>query len=216
MTTDYHDNDISLNDALSLLLGYDLRIMRTSGLDILDSNYEDYCADIDDLEQARKSRDLVALEHFTLEVEKSGHEFERAGKLYTKLIGEIAKIRLGKESLIVMIYDAPSMTDYSSVIISRQSLYDWAEDANIKVGSAAPPPTRKHTTPLLNLLDELIQEFWEGYDGGVPPKNEVIKTYISKKYGDWNGEGCTIPGASDPTIKAICTIMRPVELRAKR
>ena len=111
---------------------------------------------------------------------------------------------------------------YDLVRISRQSLYDWADDAKIIVGTAHPPPTRKHTTPLLELLDELIGEFWEGPREGPLPTKDMIIAHVKEKYGDWttkkdNGEsGCDIPGLSGKVMDSMITMMRPIDTRNQR
>lgn len=90
---------------------------------------------------------------------------------------------------------------------------DRADCTNIPSGSAPPPPTRTHSTPLLDLLDELSLEFWEHYEGGVQPKNEMILAYIRCKYGDWTKGECNIPGASTIVFKQMCNMMRGADMR---
>lgn len=219
MTADYQNNDISLNDALALLLGHGLWGFRREKVDLVDELERDL-ADCDlALDESRKSDDEEVTQRCTAAAHEASEEFQRAGKLYTKLCGEIAKIRKDKPSDIVMVDDDPGGKSYDLVLISRQSLIEWADIANIKVGSAHPPPTRKHTTPLLDLMDELIREFWENHDKGNPPKNEQIDAYVRNKYGEWktearNGQSeCKIPELTENVIKTMRTIMRPVESR---
>jgi hypothetical protein len=216
VTADYYKNDISLNDARALLLGHGLWLFRRERVDLLEEYERDLADCSEALDDAKSSGNEEAIEKCSLAAQEASLEFERAGDLYTKLCGEIAKIRKDKPSDIVMVEDDPEGKGYDLVLISRQSLYDWAKSAKIDIGSAHPPPTRTHTTPLLDLLDELIREFWEGYDGGTQPKNEVIYTSIKKKYGDYTKDECSIPGATENTIKTMCTIMRHPDMRNVR
>ena len=219
MTADYQNNDISLNDALALLLGHSLWQFRRERVDLVDELEQNLADCALALEEARKAGDDEAIEKCSSAANEASQEFERAGDLYTKLCGEIAKIRNDKPSYIVMVEDDPDGRGYDLVLISRQSLLEWADNAKIKVGAAHPPPTRKHTTPLLDLLDELIQEFWEDFDKGNPPKNEAIEKHVIKKYGDFKKRSktgqseCAVPGLTTNVIKSMYTIMRPIEFR---
>ena len=222
MTADYYRNDITPNDTLARLLGLNLWEFRTERIDLLSELDRSlgYCAT--ELEEAQKDGDEDAIKRCTIAVEEASQEFEHAGELYTKLVGEIAKARQGKPTLIVIVKDEPDDTNYDLVRISRQSLLDWIDGAKIKVGAAHPPPTRKHTTPLLDLLDELIGEVWEEYDGGTLPKKDAIIADVKKKYGDWtvkkdNGESeCRIPDLSGKVMDSIITMMRPPGTRNQR
>jgi hypothetical protein len=219
MTDDYRLNDISLNEALAILLGKSLWRIRHENYDFL-SELEKSLADaVYALEAAQESGDPDKIHACEQAVDQADRAYENAGELYTKLAGEIAKARKLKPTLIWIVLD-DNERSYDTVRISRQSLLDWASEAKIKiVGIAPPPPTRTHTTPLLALLDELIQEFWEGYDEDKPPKNEAIKKFVEITYGDWKKTAnsgpshCTVTGASDTVIDAMCTMMRPPEVK---
>ena len=222
MTADYYNNDISLNDTLALMLGYNLWEFRREKVDLLDHlerNLADCCHVLD---EAKSAENDEAIEKCTLAAQEASQELKRAGDLYTKLCGEIAKVRQGKPSSLLIVEDDSEGTGYDLVRIARQSLHDWASQAEIKVGPGAPPPTRKHTTPLLELLDELIGEFWEEHELGRLPTQDIIKAYVRDKYGEWvasrrnNQEECIIPDLSDKVIESMITIMRPPKLRNKR
>lgn len=224
MTADYQKNDISLNDALALLLGYSLWEFRREKVDLIDELEQSLAHLAWALEDAKQSGDETALTHWTAAASEAAQEFKCAGDLYTKLCGEIAKIRSGKPSDIVVVDDDPKGCGYDLVIISRQSLLDWAGNANINVGPAHPPPTRGHTTPLLDLLDELIREFWEGceYERGRLPTKDMIKAYVREKYADGDATPTAaqstygIPDLSDKVLDSMITMMRPPELRNRR
>jgi hypothetical protein len=223
MIIEYYKNDLLVKDALALLLGLNLRQFRRNEIDLLDILKGDVWDCRADLEKAREAGDAAAIKNITLAEQEAIQEVERIGALRIKLVGEIDKARKDKPTLILIVKDdIPGDSEHDFVRISKQSLYDWAEHAKIKVGSAPPPPTRQHTTPMLELLDELIIEFWENYDGGRTPKKETIMTYVGKKHGDWKTmrgntqRECDIENLSDTVINAMITMMRPPELRNKR
>lgn len=219
MTADYQKNDLSLNDALALLLGHSLWGFRKERVDLVNELEQSLADCALALEEARKSGDDEAIEKWTAAANEASQEFERAGDLYTKLCGEIAKARKDKLTFIEIVEDDPDGRGYDLVVISRQSLLDWAEHAKINIGSAHPPPTRTHTTPLLDLLDELIQEFWETYEIGRLPTKEAIKTFVKRRYGIEDGDPPSadgpygFPDLSDKVMASMITMMRPPELR---
>jgi hypothetical protein len=217
MIIEYYKNDLLVTEALALLFGLNLRQFRRNEGDLLDILKSDVWECRENLKVATQICDTEAITAITLAQQEAIQEVERIGELRIKLVGEIDKARKDKPTLILIVKDdLPGDNEHDFVRISKQSLYDWAEHAKIKVGSAPPPPTRKHTTPLLELQDELIREFWEGYDGGSPPINELFFAYIRTEYGDWNTGECSIPGASDIIFEKMCAIMRPVDLRYRR
>ncbi|MCP5205229.1 MAG: hypothetical protein H6992_13825 [Pseudomonadales bacterium] len=220
MTADYLKNDISLNEALALLLGHNLWLFRKERADLLEELERDLADCAGALKDAERAGNQDELEVAREEAAQAKNEIEQAGVLYTKLTGEVAKSRDEQPTVLVVVKDDPALDGYDQVRISRQSLFDWAKQERIKVGSSHPLPTRSHTTPLLELLDELIAEFWEDHDEGHLPENRQIEQYVRDKYGDWrvaaraSTDQCRIPGVSAKVIEAICTIMRPVDLRS--
>ena len=222
MTAYYQKNDISLNDALALLLGHSLWVFRREEFDVFDElerNLADFALALED---ARTSGDEEAIQLCTAAAKEANEEIDRAEELYTKLCGEIAKIRNDQPSVIVMVEDDPDGRGYDLVLISRQSLLDWADSVEIKVGAAHPLPVRTHTTPLLDLLDELVREFWEDYEGRPLPRKYDIEAHVKKRYGDWTkktakGQSeCDIPDLSSKVLDSMITMMRPPALRNQR
>lgn len=216
MTADYMNSDVSVNDSLALLLGKNLWLHRREGfnaLQELERAFADRCEDLE-LAQTQSPEDEDLIHRRIEAVEIAEALLDRAGELHTKLTGEIAKFRNKHATKIVITVESPDGRSYDEVMFSRQSLLDWAASANIKVG-AAPHPTRRHSTRLLELLDELIAEFWEDHDPKRPPMNEAIRKHVQVKYGAWTKEEleeygeCDIPDLSDTVMKAMCTMMRP-------
>jgi hypothetical protein len=222
MSFDYYKNDLSVNDALALLLGMNLRQLRRGRVELLEELERDLADCCTALAEAKETGDEAAIEDISTAVEEAGRDFKYGGELHTKLVGEIAKARKDKPTPIVITHDDPEDKDYDFVSLARQSVLDWADHAKIKVGLTPPPPTRKHTTPLLDLLDELIQEFWEDYEIGRLPTKEAIKTHVKRKCGVGDGDPPSadgpygFPDLSNTVIEAMITMMRPPELRNKR
>jgi hypothetical protein len=145
MLFDYYKNDLSVNDALALLLGLDFRQFRRQEIDILDVLKGEVFDCHADLEKAREAGDAVAIKDISLVEQEANQKLQRAGNLRTKLVGEIDKARKDKPTLILIVKDETwGDIEHDFVRISKQSLYDWAEHAKIKVGSA-PPPTYPET-----------------------------------------------------------------------
>jgi hypothetical protein len=223
MIIEYYKNDLLVTEALALLFGLNLRQFRRNEGDLLDILKSDVWDCRQNLKMATQIGDTEAITAITLAQQEAIQEVERIGELRIKLVGEIDKARMDKPTLILIVKDdLPGDNEHDFVRISKQSLYDWAEHAKIKVGSAPPPPTRKHTTPLLELLDELIGEFWEGYDGGPLPSGTLITAWVKEKYGHTEGDTPKakgtygFPDLSNTVMKAMVTMMRPPELRNKR
>lgn len=224
MIIEYYKNDLLVKDALALLFGLNLRQFRRNEIDLLDILKGDVWDCREDLKKAREASDEEAIKNITLAEQEAIQEVERIGALRIKLVGEIDKARMDKPTLILIVKDdIPGDSEHDFVRISKQSLYDWAEHSKIKVGSAPPPPpTRKHTTPMLELLDELTGVFWEEYELGRLPSHAAIKAYVREKYGDWKTvrgntqRECDIENLSDTVINAMITMMRPPGLRSKR
>jgi hypothetical protein len=222
MNLDYYKNDLSVNDALALLLGMNLRQLRRGRVELLEELERDLADCCTALAEAKETGDEVAIKDISMAVEEAGRDFKYAGELHTRLVGEVAKARKDKPTPIVIAHDDPEDKDYDFVILARQSVLDWADIAKIKVGSAPPPPTRKHTTPLLDFLDELIQEFWEDYEIGSLPSTLFIKARVKEKCGVRDGDPPSadgpygFPDLSDKVLESMITMMRPPGLRHKR
>lgn len=125
---------------------------------------------------------------------------------------------------------------YVDTVITGESFNTWMKKNGIQIF----PPTNlksnfaddnnagpllhqlarlEHTTPLINLIDELIAKFWVNHDPDKPPTKSLIRQHIVTNYGDWkrssvkHPRGCTIPGLSSTTFNAICSIMRPPDYK---
>ena len=127
MTADYHKNDVSLNEALALLLHgpNGLWQFRREEVDILEELERNLACCALDLEEAKAAQQDKKAEQYQIEAAEAAAEFDRAGELYTRLCGEVAKIRNGKQSAIEITRDDPDKHGYDLVLISRQSLLDF-------------------------------------------------------------------------------------------
>ena len=131
MSTDHYKNDLSVNDALALLLGLDLDRIRRGGFDyLLDEIEADLAYAASSVEEAIESGVEEKIELAEERADKVAKLYGDAIALHTKLVGEIAKARRNLSALLVITRDgSPPAADYSDVYISRQSLFDWAQAA---------------------------------------------------------------------------------------
>jgi hypothetical protein len=123
-----YDVDLTVNDALALLMDLSLNHIRSSGFDFL----------LDELEQdlsrsigyAERELPAPSIEKFIRILERTDKAAKRVHEglhYYSLLIGEIAKIRHGILSTLLLVHDeATSPMDYTGVIISRASFMEWS------------------------------------------------------------------------------------------
>lgn len=93
--------------------------------------------------------------------------------------------------------------------IITPSLIEWADDIGFGITGWKFNPRwrkagdRRFSTEYLEIIDEIIKEFYEeggnSYDKNKPPTNAQISVYIEK----------IKPGLSKKMIESICTILKP-------
>ena len=95
------------------------------------------------------------------------------------------------------------------------SVYDWALDQHgievqewARPGSFRPRRERKHSTTLLNILDEAIAEFWEDYDPNQPSPNIAVTAWLREKFPAEVDSNLL----SSKVIEAMCKIMKPEDI----
>ncbi len=141
--------------------------------------------------------------HMTLS-EMQDHRITLVKIIKKVLISEIGLIKNGYDSVLRL--DEPN--SISGRIITP-SLLEWGERIGFEITGWKFHPRwrrkeeRRFSTPYLEIIDEVIREFYEeggkNYDPNKPPKNEEIKTFIHERE----------PDLSPKVVESICTILKP-------
>ncbi len=147
--------------------------------------------------------------HITLS-EMQDHRITLAEVIKKILIIEIGLVRDGYESMLQL--DEPNSI---SARIITPSLLEWGESIGLEIAGWKFHPRwrrkgdRRFSTPYLEIIDEVIREFYEEggkyYDPNKPPKNEEIEYFIGERE----------PNLSPSVLGSICTILKPKLTYAK-
>ena len=128
---DDYDVDLTVNDALALLLGLDLDHIRGGRFDsLLHELKRSIGLAATDLEGADTAGcDEQKIEALKAKLDKASERYDEGMHYYILLVGEITRIRQGFSSRLVLVKDdADSPLDYSGAVISRASFLDWSQD----------------------------------------------------------------------------------------
>lgn len=188
MSNDY-DIDLTVNDALALLLDLSLDRVRQDGSPWLLEEYRNSVSVAAGTLEDAKEQDIdeKTIEKLEADATIASNRHDQAVHYYTLLVGEITKIRQGLPSKLLLVEDtADSPMDYSNTVISRASFLEWSrglpawdsDDAQPKDASNQPSPKdgkftnldkEKHQVTIAFLL-ELIQKkqgpAYSNKDGG--------------------------------------------------
>jgi len=82
-----------------------------------------------------------------------------------------------------------SISSGSEIMFMQYSVYEWALDNHdieirewARPGTIRPRRARKYTTKLLEILDAIIEEFYEDVDPQHPPKNAAIIAWVEREF----------------------------------
>ncbi len=206
MTNNTEENIwLTTDEGLALLIGLDILPEKLDAFDILNAFLED--AEVA-LENADINISKAQKQRLTGKVEIAKYRLQQANSIENYLRIEIENIQNNNlESILEINNKNPQIR------ISKNSLRNWSKH-NFGIcflEETNNVPTyieRKHSSKLLDILDETIVTFWENVDADRPPTNELIKQHWKNKYPGYLQIG-KYHLLSDKVQESMLKIMKP-------
>jgi hypothetical protein len=175
----FHDrNNVCIEEALGLLMGIQCMLFIGSRPRVRAQLEGASGRCFTDLREAESTGDEERIRQCTIAVDSADQAYRHAEKLYTLLCGEVAKIRQGRPSEIVIVRDKKKSEDYDRVLISRQSVLDWADKA-ITLPEAM-IETRKNLTEFPDSPQALaVEKTWDGVQIHFRAHNKILIAFAN-------------------------------------
>lgn len=208
--------DISAQEALDRILG-DTTYIDGEITDEFKFSENDYIEDreLNYSNAVRRNEPSEIIQERKNELEKAKEYIKQRSNIASLFFSEIVAVRAQKsnKNLLLRITQDNPIKPIECVRLSKGSVANWAKkhaDINIPEWNEQRTKSKQtHTTELLEVMEEVIEEFWENRDKNEDPvKKAAVDAWMQEKFPDMVKKGEPL---STKIRDAIYTITRPTD-----